>query len=98
MVCAGDVNGNPVVIKFMKNSTLFKREHKCYDRMGATFNKDCEKYGITYIYHTDTFLSYKTMVMTKLDTDVLSLRDKIGSFSDDAILIIFRDLVSSFFG
>lgn len=97
LVFAGEMNGTPVAIKFVQNSTMFKREYKCYEQMGATSSKDCEKFGTVYIYHTDTILDYSTMVMTKLDTKVLSARSKTDSFSDDTILIIFRDMVRRIF-
>lgn len=61
--------------------------------MGATNDRACEKYGISFIFHTDNFLTYKTMVMTRLDVDLGTLRKKIGTFSKDSLIIIFRDLI-----
>lgn len=62
--------------------------------MDAMTDQECEKYGIPFIYHFDEFSHYKTMAMTMLDTDLLSLREKFGSFSKDTIVIFFRDMVS----
>lgn len=61
--------------------------------MDAMTNMECEKYGVPFIYHTDTFYGYKTMAMTLLDTDLWSLYNKTGPFSKETILIIFRDTV-----
>lgn len=63
--------------------------------MGATKNKECASYGIPFIYHTGELLNFKTMTMTLLDIDLKSLHKKIGSFSKDTILILFRDLVKT---
>lgn len=77
-----------------KYTIHYEREYICYEKMNALTDKVCEKYGIPFIYHTDEFLNYKTMAMTMLDSDLLSLHKKLGSFSKDTILIFFRDMVS----
>lgn len=88
-------DGTPVAIKFATKDYdgFFEKELYCYEKMSATTNRTCEKYGISYIYHVDKFLTYKTMAMTKLDIDLLQLHKKIGNYSRDALLIIFRDLI-----
>lgn len=91
----GETEDNtPVAIKVSTATVMYHREYNCYEKMDAMTDKVCEKYGIPFIYHTDDFLLYKTMAMTMLDTDLLSLQRKFGSFSRDSILIFFRDMVS----
>lgn len=85
----------PVAIKVSTGTVMYHREYNCYEKMNAMTDKVCEKYGIPFIYHTDDFLFYKTIAMTMLDIDLLSLQRKFGSFSIDSILIFFRDMVSS---
>lgn len=87
----------PVAIKFSNGytSVFYNREYNCYERMGAMTDVGVEKYGIPFIYHCDEFLHYKTMAMTLLDADLLNLHKKYGGFSKNALLIIFRDMVST---
>lgn len=84
-----------VAIKFLNDSlvVLLKRELMCYERLDAMMDKDCIKYGVPFIYHTDKILNYNTVAMTMLDTDLRSQHQKIFSFSKETILIIFRDMV-----
>lgn len=90
------IDNTEVAIKFINDSSVyFGRELKCFVKMSATTNKECTRFGIPFIYHTDEFLNYKTMTMTLLDIDLKSLHNKIGPFSKDTILIMFRDLVKS---
>lgn len=85
-----------VAIKFINDSSVyFGRELNCFVKMAATTNKECVRYGIPFIYHTDEFLNFKTMTMTLLDMDLKSLHKNFGPFSKDTILILFRDLVKS---
>ncbi|XP_037045820.1 casein kinase I-like [Bradysia coprophila] len=87
-------DGTPVAIKFMNDSSeYFAREYNCFEKMNATVHKQCEKFGIPFIYHTGNFLNFKTIAMTLLDTDLQSLHKKVGPFSEDSILILFKDLV-----
>lgn len=88
-------DGHPIALKFMNDSSIyFGREYRCYEKMDATTNEESIKYGIAFIYHTEAFLKYKMMAMTKLDIDLRSQHKKVGPFSKDTILILFRDLVS----
>lgn len=87
-------NNISVAIKFSTGPDKFyKQEMKCYDKLEALTNMECLKYGVPFIYHTDIFYNYKTIVMTNLDTDLQSLHRRIGTFSKDSILIVFRDAV-----
>lgn len=61
--------------------------------MGATIDPECARYGIPFIYHIDEFFNFKTMTQTLLEMDLKSLHKKIGPFSKDSILILFRDLM-----
>lgn len=88
-------DGTPVAIKFMNDSSVyFDREYKCFEQMDATVHRRCEEFGIPFIYRTGDFLNFKTITMTLLDVDVETLHKKIGPFSEDAILILYRDLVN----
>lgn len=87
-------DGTEVAIKVTSKEKLnaHEKELKLYEKMNATMDKVCEKYGVPFIYHAGDFLDYKTMVMTMLDRNVDSLKDKFG-FSRDTFLIILRDMV-----
>lgn len=90
------VDGTPVAIKLTAVYDLesYTQELECYNKMNATMDKVCEKYGIPFIYHSGEFLGYKTIAMTILGgLDLYWLRAEFGSFSKDSILIIFRDMV-----
>lgn len=62
--------------------------------MNATKDQNSVKYGIPFVYHTDDFLDYKFIAMTKLDTDLKALRSMIGPLSKETFLILVKDSVS----
>lgn len=87
-----------VKFSFRDSEASLRHEYKLYEKLAATYDINCEKYGIPYVYYFGRITHYyDVMVMTLLDRSVhLEFIDCCWRFTRETQLLIFINLVSFF--